>query len=342
MAPGEVARAVDRGVSTCTVVIPTHDRRASLMRTLVALGAQDRLPDEVIVVCDGCTDDSPRAARSLGTAFRLRVLEQAQGGPAAARNAGLEAARGDVVVFIDDDVVPAPGFLAAHLDAHAHDAGLVVIGPLLPPAGWGSPWVRWEMRTVLRQYELMRAGDFRPGPRQFYTGNASVGRAHVLAAGGFDPRFKRAEDVELAFRLEAGGLRFTFEPRAAAQHLAERSFDSWVRAARQYGRNDVILGRSRNRPDMLAAIASEYHERHRLTRLAVRLGLAGVDLPAALLRLVCLGAVYAQRAGAERLAHAACSAAFNHQYWIGVAEEMGDRRAVRDLLGAHANQASAH
>lgn len=324
-------------MSSISVVIPTHDRRRSLIRTLAALAGQAPVaPDEVIVVCDGCTDGSAQAVRGLGMPYAVRVLEQPQSGPAVARNAGVEAARHEVVVFIDDDVVPEPGFLAAHWTVHADDPQAVVIGPLLAPAGWGQPWIRWEMRTVVRQYGLMEAGDFRPGPRQLYTGNASVRRRHLVAAGGFDPAFRRAEDVELGFRLQAAGLRFVFQPRAAAEHLAERSFESWLSAARQYGRNDVVLGRARNRPDMLSAIAREYHERHPLTRLAAWAALTLPELPRPATRGVRTAALAAQRLGLDAVAHAACAAGFSYQYWLGVAEEVGGRGATRALIAAHA------
>ena len=333
MEAAEMASGPDRGMTGCSVVIPTHNRRQSLLRTLAALARQSGMPSfEVVVICDGCSDGSAAAVRRLFVPYRLRVIEQRQSGPAAARNAGVTAATEDVVVFIDDDVVPGPRFLAEHLGQHVDQPDLVVIGPLLPPAGWGSPWVRWEMRTLVKQYALMQEGDFRPGPRQFYTGNASVRRRHLLRAGGFDRRFVRAEDVELAFRLRGLGLSFAFVPGAAAQHLADRSFDSWLLAARQYGRNDVVLGRDQGRDDLLRAIGREYHERHPLTRMSARLAISA-RLPLRRVRpLVRLTATAAQRAGASRLAHALCSLAFSYQYWRGVADELGGGEAALALV----------
>ena len=319
----------------CSVVIPTHDRRASLLRTLEALGRQTypASATEVIVVCDGCSDGSAEAARRLAVRYRLIVVEQAGQGPAAARNRALELAEGELAVFIDDDVVPARGWLEKHARAHARESSLAAIGPLLPPPGWGPPWVRWEMQTVKRQYELMAAGDFRPGPRQFYTGNASVRLGDLRAAGGFDAGFQRGEDVELAFRLQSRGLRFAFIPEAEALHLADRSFASWVAAARHYGRNEVLLGR-RGRSDMLLALAREFHERRRANRIAVR---AALSLPARVrppLAAARLAALAAQRLGADAAAHAICSAVFGVEYWRGVAEALGGPGVARSLIAS--------
>ena len=67
--------------------------------------------------------------------------------------------------------------------------------------------------------------------RQFYTGNASVPRELVVKAGGFDTAFRRAEDIELSYRLDQLGATFVFDETAMAHHLAERSFESWLAAA---------------------------------------------------------------------------------------------------------------
>jgi len=64
------------------------------------------------------------------------------------------------------------------------------------------PWVRWEQEMLMKQYKALLRKDWPATARQFYTGNASVRRSHIVAAGGFDEGFRRAEDVELAYRLD--------------------------------------------------------------------------------------------------------------------------------------------
>jgi GT2 family glycosyltransferase len=238
------------------------------------------------------------------------------------------------VLFLDDDVLASPGLVAAHARAHAGaEEDRVVIGTLLAPDVPRSPWVRWELDTGSKQYEAMREGLYLPTPRQFYTGNASVRLEHVRAIGGFDVDFTRAEDVELAFRLlDRRGLRFVFREDAAAVHMADRSLRSWLRAARQYGRNDVVLGTRRGRPDMLQAIAREFWERNRLTRALVRWGLrlpgaeGALALPAMAIARVALGLRL------RRLSHAVCSALFSLAYWRGVGDELGAPAAARQLI----------
>lgn len=308
-----------------TVVMPSHRRKASLLRALDALRHQTYPPHlvEVILICDGNADGSAEAARGVELPFPLLVLTQLNAGPAVARNLGLDHAQGSLVVFIDDDVMASPRLLAEHAAAHGDSNDRVVIGPLIPPPDSPSPWVRWELHTVARQYDDMEGGAYRPGPRQFFTGNASVRLEHLRAVGGFDPSFRRGEDVELAFRLQARGLRFVFHRGAAALHTADRSLRSWLRAAFEYGSNDVVLGRSKGRPDMLDAVAREFHERHPWTQSSVRLTQWSPLLQRVLARALGELSRGALVVAGEESAVRLCSAAFALAYWRGVAAQLG-------------------
>jgi GT2 family glycosyltransferase len=317
-----------------SVVMPTHQRQRSLHRTLTALASQeypcDRL--ELIVVCDGCTDGSAQMVRDLRLPFANTVIEQPNSGPAAARNSALRLARGPYVLFLDDDVVAQPGLLSEHARAQREAIDRVVIGALLPPPRSRSPWVAWELETVVRQYDAIDRGEYRAGPRQFFTGNASAPLERIQAAGGFDVSFRRAEDVELAFRLERLGLHFVFRRAAAGLHLADRTYASWLDAAFEYGRNDVIMGRQRGRPDMLRAIAGEFHERNRLTRRLISWTLRRPRAARRMSGPVAAAARLAHIAGGRRLSYPICSSLFNARYWSGVAAELGGQKAAQELI----------
>jgi GT2 family glycosyltransferase len=324
-----------------SVVVPTYNRRHQLERTLAGFAAQDGvdgLEVELIVVSDGSTDGTDDWLRSGSTPLEVRACSQPNAGPAAARNTGVAAASGELLVFADDDVVPAPDLVAAHV-RHQRAAGhdVVVIGPMLTPDDVElSPWVRWEQHMLEKQYDAMARGDWEVSPRQFYTGNASVARRHFLQAGGFDASFRRAEDVELAYRLAAAGLRFEFAPDAVVHHYAERSFDSWLANAAAYGRNDVIFGRDRGQAWLLDAIGTEFHHRHRavqaLTRLSLRRRGAGqvvTGVTKAVARLTC-------RTGPEGAADMSLSALYNLEYYRGMADELGDPRRLLEGFDARA------
>ena len=260
--PGD---GVTRGVAApcASVVIPTYNRRARLARVLEALEAQRTTADfEVVVVSDGSTDGTIEYLRSDAVPLPVVVVDQSNAGPAEARNAGWRVARGELVIFLDDDVVPEPGFVAAHLAAHHRlGDGYVVIAPMLTPDDVRlSPWVAWEQAMLEKQYVLLDALP-RASYRNFYTGNASLRRTYLDRVNGFDPRYQRAEDVELAYRLSRLGLQFVFCREPCGFHYAERSFDSWRRNALQYGRNDVAFARE-GQADVFRSIVRNYRDRH--------------------------------------------------------------------------------
>jgi glycosyltransferase involved in cell wall biosynthesis len=307
-----------------SVVVPTYNRRAGIECLLRALG-QQTLPAacfEVVVVNDGSQDGTTDLLETIDVPYILRVLEQENAGPAAARNVGVTQAQGRLIVFLDDDVVPVPDLLAAHIEAHGDADDLVVVGPMSPPSDSPrSVWVRWEERQLLKQYDAMQQGIFACTPRQFYTGNASVTRQRLLAAGGFDPRFKRAEDVELAFRLWAMGARFLFEPAADVLHYASRSFASWRRTPYQYGRYDVVMGREKG-INTFELACHEFVRRHAWNRWLTRACVGQIWRRPAMLSLF-LAAVAADTIGLDNAAAFALSAIFNLQYWQGASDELG-------------------
>ena len=325
--------AVERRVS---VIVPTYNRRASLCRLLDGLASQTdpAAALEVLVVDDGSTDDTVRAVQDRETPRGLRLLSQSNAGPGAARNLGAAHASGDLLLFLDDDVVPEPALIAEHMSAHEGREDTVVIGPMLPPAGWSRPaWIRWEEDKLLRQYHAMQAGEWECSARQFYTGNASLPRALFERAGGFDVAFRRAEDVELAYRLRRLGARFVFRPEAAALHYPTRSLEAWKRTPYQYGRYDVVMQR-KGEHGTLDNATREFHLRHPYNRTLARLC---VGRPAALRGATAALELLARAldtAGAQSAASAALSALFNLLYWQGAADELGGAAALWQAIEA--------
>ena len=140
---------------------------------------------------------------------------QPNGGRAAACNSAIRLAEGDLVVILDDDMEPAPGLLQAHRSEH-HRARRCVMGAVPITVEDGDPP---HVRYVAAKFDQHLARLARPGHRfqirDFYSGNSSVRRRSLLAAGLFDERFREYgnEDLELAHRLVAGGIELGFSDR---------------------------------------------------------------------------------------------------------------------------------
>jgi GT2 family glycosyltransferase len=225
-----------------SVVVPTHNRAALLERHLQALAGQTypRSSTEWIVVCDGCTDGSARVARDAGGE---QVIEQSQSGPAAARNAGLKAAHGRLVAFLDDDIIPSSGWLQALMDdTRTKEKKLLHMG-YCPHAASGirthldrrnAAWYESKIRVV-------RQPGYEPRFTDFFGGNFAVNREEFNAIEGFDPNFWLAEDFELAFRALNSGWRIRFVPAARAEHHAHRDATAYGRQAFLAGKADAMF-----------------------------------------------------------------------------------------------------
>jgi GT2 family glycosyltransferase len=307
-----------------SIVIPTYNRARHLERALRALEQQD-VPlgtFEVIAVDDGSTDDTP-AVLSMAWAYPLRSFRQENGGPAAARNLGIGEAAAPLILFIDDDVIPAPDLVRQHQAAQSRNPG-VVTGRMLRPHESRIPaWAEWETRTLERQYGEMSAGLWVPTPRQFYTANASVPREALLRVGSFDERFRRAEDVELAYRLRDATIPFHFAPTAVVAHATPRTLDGWMRMARQYGMYDVVMTRDLGRREVLDAMAWEFHRRRKpLVRAMARL-FVGRRLAMIAIAALSAPAIRATDIASRRASLAVCSIVYNLLYWDAIAREGG-------------------
>ena len=124
---------------------------------------------------------------------------------------------------------------------------------------------------LYKQYDAMDGGLYPATFRQFYTGNASVPRARLLEAGGFDTRFRRAEDVELAYRLHQAGLAVRVEPASDRLPLRRpaRSRSGSVRR-HDYGVAEVVFGRDEGQDPRLERVRAEFTGRNPLVRWLAR------------------------------------------------------------------------
>jgi GT2 family glycosyltransferase len=313
----------------CSVIVATYNRSRLLPRLLDSLSKQDLPADdfEVIVVDDGSVDDTQAVLAAAQVPFRMIALKQENQGPGGARNRALEAASGSVIISVDDDVMPAPDLLRRHVEAHERNPHLAATGVMvLPPGKRLEPWLEWEAVSLQKQYDAMVAGEWRPTPRQFYTANASFRREDAIAAGLFDASFKRAEDVEFAFRLRDIGVASGFIPEAIVYHEPNRTYEQWLRVPYLYGHYDFIMWTQKNRRHIGGVLRHEFFQRQRLLQRAARVLVGRERL---LNAFVALSAFAAERAHSLRLRKVSLSlysAIFNLRYWQGMCEAMGSRQ----------------
>ena len=229
-----------------SVVIPTYRRCASAERLLHTLTQQTLAPDqyEVILAIDGSEDGTWEMATSFDAPYRLHPVRQPNRGRAAACNTGIQAAQGELVVLLDDDMQPAPTFLAAHLAAHVPDENLGVVGAVpIQVAASSSPVLQYVAEKFNRHLAKLAQPGYRFGLRDFYSGNFSIRRQTLLAVGGFDEGFRLYgnEDIDLSLRLQAAGVTLVYSPQAVAFQSYTKDFTALARDHIAKGQTSVRL-----------------------------------------------------------------------------------------------------
>lgn len=249
-----------------SIVVPTWNRRRTLEVVLPSLLGLSYPPHlyEVIVCDSGSSDGTDALINTLSGRLpcpdNLRHLVVPDRGRAGARNAGIRAARGRIVLFTDADIIAHPDLLSHHSNAHGR----------IPCAVVG----REVQVDTLDEYESVRrtpalGRTLHPDRRKtlswlyFLTGNASVPRATLIEVGGFDESFTGYghEDLELGYRLQRHGLAIRYNPQAVNYHWHPVSFDEKCEKMKLAGQSTV-----------------RFYNKHRDPRIKLRLGWNPVSL----------------------------------------------------------------
>jgi len=217
----------------CSVVIPVYNGAGEIGRALLALEGQTASLEtfEVIVVDDGSRDGTPQTVREWARnhpALNLRLVQQANAGPASARNHGARVVQSDLLLYTDADCIPQSGWVEAFVKAFA--------GENPPAACMGSylsrqqePAARFSQLEFEERYALMeaRGGDI----DMVATYSAAYRRPVFLASGGFDERFPKAnnEDAEFSYRLSLAGHSMRFVRAAQVEHKHDATWASYFR-----------------------------------------------------------------------------------------------------------------
>lgn len=223
-----------------SVLIPTYNRKEILLKTLAAYQEQSARQEilEILVLDDESTDGTPEAVSefSAGSDLPVRYLRLTHGGQAAVRNCGIREAKGKLILFGDDDIIPGPNLVAEHLAWHKKYPqpfvgilGLVEWAPEVNP----TPFMQWLGKEGFFQYARLKAGE-EAGFGCFYSCNLSLKTHFVRENGIFDEDFKSYgfEDTELGYRLEKKGFRLLYNPDAVGYHHKVVSFADARRRAK--------------------------------------------------------------------------------------------------------------
>ncbi|MFM7264558.1 MAG: glycosyltransferase family 2 protein, partial [Cyanobium sp.] len=217
---------------------------------------------EVVVIDDGSTDETVPWLESNAAALpHVRLIRQEHGGPAEGRNRGVEAARGDVIVFIDSDLVVTPTFLLSHARAlqaqwqRSGDRLCFTYGAVINTANFDAPTSEPHKPTDLSW-------------AYFATGNVAIDRSLLLRSGLFDTSFRLYgwEDLELGERLRRMGVRLVRCPEAVGYHwhppLSLAQIPDLIRVERERAKMALVF--YRKHPTRRVRFIIQYTWLHRL------------------------------------------------------------------------------
>ncbi len=238
-----------------SVLIPTYNRAKILRKVLRAYAGQSRDHQllEVVVVDDGSKDDTRSVVRecSESSPLPLRYVYQENSGLSAARNHGIREARGELLLFGDDDIIPGPFMVAEHVSWHVRYPdpevgvlGLVTWSPEVHP----TPFMAWSgLYGPQFPFGYFRSGmelDFRFA----YFCNTSVKAAFIRNGGGeaFSEDFRQYgwEDLEFSYRLCQRGYRLLYNPAAYGFHYKYERFADTLRRVEQMYRSWPVFAKT--------------------------------------------------------------------------------------------------
>jgi cellulose synthase/poly-beta-1,6-N-acetylglucosamine synthase-like glycosyltransferase len=218
-----------------SIIVPTYNRSEQLAACLESLSRLDypRQRFEVIVVDDGGRIPPEEPCSRFRDRLNIELVTQPHGGPAAARNTGCSRAKGQFLVFTDDDCTSKSDWLR-QLEIHCLAAPEHIVGGRTFNLLQDNPFSQTSQLIVDIVYDYYNRGP--GGPSFFASNNLAIPTAGFHRIGGFDTRFTTAEDRELCDRWLNRGYRMTYAPEAVVYHAHVLTLGAFWRQHFNYGR----------------------------------------------------------------------------------------------------------
>ncbi|MBU1289932.1 glycosyltransferase family 2 protein [Patescibacteria group bacterium] len=248
-----------------SVVIPTYNRRDTLIETLKAFSRQSYKNFEIIIVDDGSTDGTEEVVKGINLSLKIKYIFQQNKGPASARNLGIKQAKNEIIFFTGDDIIPSENLLEEHINIHrTANENISVLGY----TKW-APQIRiTPFRKYITDYHFAYPSindENNVDWGYFYTSNVSIRKKFLEKTELFDEEFPYAayEDSELGYRLFKNGMRTVFNKKAVAYHNHPINFKSYQKTMFNKGQSSIILAQK--------IPALEYKSKYKETKNPIRL-----------------------------------------------------------------------
>jgi glycosyltransferase involved in cell wall biosynthesis len=246
-----------------SVIIPTYNGANKILEALRGLEVQNSMPDEVIVVIDGSTDGTvDLLGKTQLNLPNLKIIEQVNSGRARVRNRGAEDASGDLLVFLDDDMLIPQQWLSAHIEHHRNIDNSILCGKLeATTEGHQSEFIvfeKWQNNKWNKNISEEREDVIQLSSPYLTAGNFSISKTLFFSLGKFDVRLNDAEDYDLSVRAFKHNYSIYFSPKAFAYHndLSLKDFRKYIERLRQYREAQKQL--AKYKPELYAGEESRF------------------------------------------------------------------------------------
>jgi glycosyltransferase involved in cell wall biosynthesis len=316
-----------------SVIIPTYQRCDSLKRALTALSGQTFPKEdyEVIVSIDGSTDSTAEMLKGFEAPYELRTIWKPNAGRSAARNRGIEEAKGEVLIFLDDDMEALPGLIENHHKHHRDNGRVCVLGKI--PVNISDRSTPLEIYLAESVYKPFMSRLFSPDYKfqglEFYSGNFSIRRELLLEIGSFNPGYNVSEDCELGIRFANAGIGVVFEPDAAAKQHIEKDFAGFAEYTIERGKFAVPF--TLDYPDTFCFRRICEYNKGSLKWRVLRNGLIGASrlfpgIPGLVARIVML----LEKNTPDRM-NRYYSLSLDYYFWLGVSSALVNSKDCKEL-----------
>jgi glycosyltransferase involved in cell wall biosynthesis len=227
-----------------SIIIPTYDRKETLKETILSFASQTSGDFEMIIADDGSSDGTGEMVKSLNVSFPLKHVWQKNSGRSSARNMGICAAEGEIILFIDDHIIVDKKLVEEHIGSHDKAAGTNVMVVRGRVCFIRSASEAPDTTEYIPAEKIRPSLDEQDPFRNFITNNISITKEALLSVGGFDEDFKEygLQDSELGLRLKEAGCRFAKNPNAVGYIFGiGLEFEDRIKRRRQIGRASVLF-----------------------------------------------------------------------------------------------------
>lgn len=224
--------------TTLSIITVTKNRSQLLTLCLNSLIGQCKKGDEIIII-DASSDDTPNVVARLSTKLPLKYIRYLKPGYPAFYNKAAKAAKGDILVFYDDDCVAAPNFLTSIREGHRKHPGCILQGITYSiPRGnlyvdiMGDHYKNWLAAMIIKGNDM----------KSFDSKNASMPRALFWQYNGLSPAMYRgSEDIELGIRMRRGGVRILLDRSIVAYHHERTTLKSFLVQHQRFAQSEGYL-----------------------------------------------------------------------------------------------------